>query len=263
MATRFGDVILVLFAMVMAQSCTVQKRVHMPGWYVSTHIFENGKSTNNSRSAEQLELIAIETNVEIVNAESDSGPQMNEVMQDSEKILQSTIERPISARIRDSQPKAIVSKFTKGMPISQTNKAKSKVAPSAEKEKSKEFLPKLWGGFLGVLLALVALIPLFLVSFLLFDGDYEEEYEFYLSSQDSPFLRSFKQAFNVVLKTGLTMLFIAGLILVVGTFFSLLYLEFGVAGVIVGVLFLFVIMWLFAKGLEKLLEFLFPGNSWS
>jgi hypothetical protein len=121
----------------------------------------------------------------------------------------------------------------------------------------------LWGGFLGVLLALVALIPLFLVSFFLFDGDYEDEYEFYLSSRDSPFLRSFKQAFNVVLKTGLTLLFIAGLILVVGTFFSLLYLEFGVAGVIVGVLFLFVIMWLLAKALEKLLEFLFPGNSWS
>jgi hypothetical protein len=49
----------------------------------------------------------------------------------------------------------------------------------------------------------------------------------------------------------------------VGTFVSLLYLEFGVAGVIVGVLFLFVIMWLLAKALEKLLEFLFPGNSWS
>ena len=96
MSKRFGEFILVLFAMVLAQSCTVQKRVHMPGWYVSTHIFENGKSTNNSRSAEQLEPLAIEANVEMVNAESDSGPQMNEVMQDSEKILQSTIERSIS-----------------------------------------------------------------------------------------------------------------------------------------------------------------------
>jgi hypothetical protein len=137
-------------------------------------------------------------------------------------------------------------------PMSHINRAK--VTPGEKKN----WLARVWGVVLGVLLALLALPLLFIIVCILFDGDAEGIFEIGESVNDTPFQRGFKRAFNGVVKYGLFVLFILLMTFVLVAILIGLYISFGLLGVILSILIFVLLFYLLFKLMSGFLEFILP-----
>jgi len=112
---------------------------------------------------------------------------------------------------------------------------------------------------LGVLLALISLVPFFIIVIFLLSGDEGDKLEFDESSRDSSFVGSFKHSFNVVFKIGIAVLWIACIIIGIAAGIAFLYAEYGIIGFALGILVVALIIWLLAILGQKLSNVFFPG----
>jgi len=140
------------------------------------------------------------------------------------------------------------------------NKSKQRARDQLPDKKEKEpWLPKLLGGILGTLLALAFLLPAFIFLIVLLDGDVDDTPAFDVGRKDSFFVRAFKRSFNGVLKVGMTVLFWLFTILIILAILVFLYTQFGVVGLILGIVLIIIAVLLLAYLLNSFFEFLFPG----
>ncbi|GAB5415977.1 MAG: hypothetical protein Crog4KO_07580 [Crocinitomicaceae bacterium] len=218
-----------------AESCSVHKRRYRPGWYIST----NWNKSNPSTSANQSES----------NKESSLG---NDKKWRQAKHVQETADVASGKEDIDNDSSSLIPKISdrQNFERSELESSKDEQFHLAQKEnlpvvlndyggrdtvieeKESKFWSRFLGGFLGVLLALVALAPIFLFALVFNNGELEDKI-FYSSSKDSTFTTAFKSAFNAAMKIGFVVLWIALILLF---FAALFYLGYSVAGILGGIL---------------------------
>lgn len=248
---------LAFVCIILFQSCSIQKRRHLDGWHIS--IKKQNKSISKKQKAESPEITnAIEKKV--VGSVQDE--PMEKLFQNEKVILsdqEENTELQNNQITQTTTPKNSVSYNIESKNTIQVNKnIQPEKAKKNEKEVAEPWVPKMWGGILGVLLALIVLPFIFLVAFFLLGGD-SEDFMLLVSSSDSTFKQSFKRVFNSVIKVGVSILFIAAIIIVIASIIISLYIEYGLIGAILGFLTLLLITLLLAFLFYRIFEFLLLG----
>lgn len=228
--SRFIYPFLLLIATVLfTQSCAIQKRRYMPGWHVSGKKLNLGKSKTESIS--QKTLIEKETseisNELVLVEEIDSLKYQNNSSHIADNV------KPIDQHL-DYKPILEVKKRIKQSLIKVPKGYHENRIPKAEKEISyREKASNPWGvfgGTLGVLLALLAIPVLFLLIFFFVDDNEDGPFVFELSSEDSVFVNGFKKSYNAVFILAIKILTIILILCIVALLIALLYSEVGLLG---------------------------------
>ncbi len=242
------------------EGCSIHKRTFRPGWYISTNWSKSNHTTRDHKTESNKEhSLDIDTKYDptesVTKAEAFtlgkeevdndfSGP--NPDFSKNRKIA------PPFHELSDNTQYPEESRASKPIEL-MDNKSSNELN---EEEKS-NFWPKFTGGLLGVLLALIALGPIFLFSFVFNSGELEDEI-FQSSSDDSTFATAFKNAFNAVLKFGFVVLWIAVFLLFFAALFYLGYVVAGIIGGIIAILLFVGIVLLLAYLLGNLIDFIVP-----
>lgn len=261
-----GTILLVAFA-ALTDSCSIQKRKHLPGWYINTSWSKSSKAivttAQNEKSAHiDSSKIDRQNKLAAKSETSTHGPLMDvQVLMDDEPVLFD--EAPAKGRsIRVNKAteqfnlKRKVSLDAESFTSSRARFKKLKKI-SSDDEKTSRFWPTFIGGLLGVLLALIVLTPLFLLLLLFNDGELDDEI-FSTSFDDSFFVTSFKNAFNAVMKFGIIVLWILLLLTLLVGLFYLGFIVAGVLGGIIAVLLFVGLIALLAFLLGNLVDFILP-----
>jgi len=196
---------------------------------------------------------------------SERATTRSQLVKTSTKISQSSLFVDSLAPEMESRKKETIDEkqvALKAFSPSQTfiNKSKQRARDQLpEKEEKEPWLPKMFGGILGTLLALVLLAPIFICVIVVIDFGFGDAPNYRIEEEDSFFVRGFKRSFNAVMSIGL---FVFLGILVIGIlvlFFALLYSNLGIAGVIFGAVSLVVLFLIWAFFFGTLFEKVFPN----
>lgn len=242
------------------QGCVIEKRRYLRGYHVTTDIRTNFFSNQNATEKDKNEQVAeqdleIETVVDLplIDTISDKSlgaspiaSQLPVEMRPANKLENGIIQRsrePISTVIRT---------------MLQATPVHYKAGVDEEPESEKRWFPTLIGILLGVLLALVALPFLFILLCILLDGDLDDSFQFSEKAADGSLKKGFKRAYNGVTRVGLTVLWIASIIIVLTLAVIGLYLSLGLLGAILAIIILIILFFLLVKLMEGFLAFILP-----
>ena len=252
--------IVTLIGFALLQSCVIEKRKYMRGWHVSSKKINRGESNNQLKSAENLELTKQVANTKEIDQVKLETIIPEVVIPEEEKIFKKLPEvktndvdenHQVDYRNHRAFPRQSELYVT-------TIKSKLNDIESRVSEQNDSWILKILGGFLGALLALIALPILFLVLFFFFDWEEDSVMQFSESRKDTAFARSFKKSFNAVFKIGVLILTIA--LVIVGLVFLLIFLynEIGIWGVLAVIGLFLLLIWGLSLLFEGIMDFLLP-----
>jgi hypothetical protein len=231
----------------------------MPGWHINLHLSKKSKQTTAISKINALNKVKFTSSENLlIQPETTNSaklslvalpPKLSENNFKTEHPKPTTINRTRLGIIRSIRPFQNTTLISKKLTIGKLST-----------DHNDQWTNKLAGGFLGTILALLAILPLFVITLFLMNGDADDLFEFSVSNKSSAFFQAFQNTFNVVFKVGTAILFIALIAFLVGAFISFLYLEYGILGVLLGVLIFILLMFLLIKIFERLFEVFFPGS---
>lgn len=247
----------IVLGMFLISSCTIQKRKHLSGWHVSSK--KMNKSRGNDAQASNYDGDE-HKEVKHYPISQKTTKSQNTVSEAENEVLETAI-------VPEEQPSSLVSEsnIDSEIPLKLMERNEKTTLPlemEADLDQEKvPWVPRMWGGILGVLLALTAMVPVFLIVFFFLDGDYDDTFEIYESSDDSPFRRAFKRSYNTILRIGIITLTIALGVLLMVALIAFLYSLYGLFGVLVGLLIIFLLFLLLLELFERIFEFILPGGN--
>ena len=257
---RFLHIILISFVgFSMIQSCSIQKRKYTRGWHITPKKINRVSSGIKPKSIESPKKIESSESSKKSIKKPSTVDLSSKIFEEINNSNSSKIDPTNDSNIEDSPQMEMHQQSIQQRALSQKSESNPEALTHPESDETTSWVAKMFGGILGVLLALILLVPFFLIVVFLLSGDEDDALEFNTSSSDSPFVHAFKRSFNVVFKIGVIVLIWSMIILGVILLLVFLYVNYGVIGVILGIIVIVLIFWLLYVLLEKFFEFIFPG----
>ncbi|GEM_PF-3824403 len=256
--------LLVLFALSLFQSCAVEKRRYMSGWHISTKKIKRShtpKRDIENHPDQEVTFHAAENNqLDVLNfmlveehSSTDIGHSESTLI-DAREIQTVIVE---SEKTDNAVQEIGHETFANSVKREKTSSFFRKTKTNMKRRPL--WIPKMWGGILGVLLALIAIPVLFLIELgSLSDFTGEDVLQMSEDRDDRPFVHAFKVSFNTVYRIGIVTLAILTMIVAIVFLVAFLYLEFGFLGVLLALLIVFLIMLLLAFLGAKLVDWMLP-----
>lgn len=252
------------FIVFISGSCSIQKRQHRSGWHVSW----NQRYDSSEKERQEQEFKSASAQVKKIDEKiTFTGKKKNtnhieiDTIYDLPNEANTEKKKQSPKKFKTTLNNVAESIFTSPKKVRRQQKKKqgnlllSRLEP--DEEKSGHWFPRFLGGFFGVLVGLIAFIPLFFVVCLFFVTEGKvSDLTFQENENDGPMTRSFKKSYHAVFRVGLLLMIIALIFGAAALLIFIAYATLEIVGLILGILLTLLILFLFIKIWRGLLDFL-------
>jgi len=256
---------LLLLILFLSFGCTIQKRQFRSGWHFSSKQSysanqekeKSNKKIRSSKEVSQLDIITLKQHNQC------TAQRNTEQIKPKKKPLRHNKLSATSNNYELSKEFSVqpidqnkINRTSQNKPLRSHDIKRVWEDPEPENDDSDgHWFPRFAGVFFGVLLGLIAFVPLFYVVcfFFLVDGKVSD-LTFEKKDTDTSFIRSFKRAYHAVFRVGLLLMIIFLIFGAAMLIIIIAYIVLNIIGLILGSLIALLILFLFIRSWRNLLD---------